>query len=217
MKRNFLIILFSSICISAFADGYYTANLKLKIQTSEGKTIIGYSSFSPNYLLDKDSILSTNYLMKQLSSKNILNYFSNRLTYEYKYPREKEKRIFIDLNPKQLSISKIKSLEIIENILTSSYVGVSNQLELMDSSWINSDIIEIIEVEGEYCSYDIFIHEKNPKLNELIKNLEKQVQKFFNAITLEENLELVVLNKKMDILFDEISKFKAVVISTCVE
>jgi 3-hydroxy-3-methylglutaryl CoA synthase len=101
-----------------------------------------------------------------------------------------------------LTVDSVKKIEV-SNIEWGSYLNnIANTLSLKDSIWMKNKPIKTIHVpsygSGYSCEFDIFVHEKNEKLEVLIENMlqisKKEIKSNFEQIEKMEGMKVVVIS-----------------------
>lgn len=186
-------------------------NFKIAIKTFEGKELVGYGVTVIE--LNTDSLGNSNYLIKTLTEgQDSLLIYRNRIAYNNtsdKAPMHTTE--YVLLNRIAISSKSIKSMKISDWDRGSTLCGIDNEITLSDRSWMNKKPIEIVHVFAHSCEYDIFIHEKNSKLDALVQEFKKVAKKYEKSedpINVDEIRAHQKLIKKMKGL-------KVVVISFC--
>ena len=197
---------------------YHGYHIKFRIENVKGQISKGYISIYSGDI-DQDSLSNTHYLKKSLVNrswtydykKDSLTYFKEILKYEfnpYWDSSGKKQPLYYLANKKTISFKSIKNLRIDEIIKFGTLIGIANGLKPSDTTWMKNEPIERIIFDGYLLHFQIFIHENSPKLNEIIKQLERKQDKL-NSIKLQDengNTDNAAREKIDDDLWNAIQK-----------
>ena len=240
MRRTLIILAIIFVSISAQAECYWRDfHIKCMIETTDGKITNGYLVVSS---CDFDILNIDGYVfwnddegLKRILNqkqhwwngvfKDTLKYYQSRKIYEY------GDSIAYYLNKKNITLENIKTITVEELWSKASYIRISNELQLSDSTWIKKEPIKKVEFWSEWgfiCSHQIFIHAKSEKVDKIIRQLElkwKEIKDIDKCQEEAENEEVVwefraKKEDKGDEMWNIIKKLKGekvVVISECTD
>jgi hypothetical protein len=212
---NIILILLFSTSIKAQFGGY---QLSIEITTVDDHTSNGYSYVASNNF-NLDSLENTNYLFNRIDQgfeithpDDSFSYFKNRINYSNE-DYNSDNKLFYLLDPVIIESKNIKSISIKSMDNQSTMIGFSNILSLSDTTWIMTNPIEKHSYSGYLCHYEIFVHEKTKKNEEIITRLELYLKEIEN-IKNDNELDTYIDEKILKIL-EELNGQKVIVISQC--
>ena len=189
MKRILTIIIgfVFSYSLRAEYNGYH---ITFSIEKTNGQIVKGYVYVASAYL-NTDSLNNAEYLIKALdqsgkewAKKDSLTYFKERIRYEYTAVWDSsgtKKSIYYLTGKTVISFKSIKNIKMEEMIDFGYTQEIANELKLSDTTWMKREPLRKVSFGGYLHSYQIFIHESSPKINEIIKQLEIKQKEIGNT------------------------------------
>ncbi|ADV50527.1 hypothetical protein Celal_3258 [Cellulophaga algicola DSM 14237] len=179
-KIKSLIFFILFLPFSAFAE-YNGHQIKFSIEFKDGSEIIGYNFLSSIYQKDKSisytAFLENNYqLILRKQSNDLIGeftYFQNRIKYDYSDDEGAKKIIYTLTDKKEVDKNNIEKIKIIELTDQSYAIGISTKHAWEDRLWMKKKPVEKYSIGGTFCSYHIYIHNKNDKTDRIIKVLKE--------------------------------------------
>lgn len=213
---NILTFIYLFLPFIALAE-YNGHQIEFTIELKDGNKIHGYNYLASVHQKDKtisyQEFLEKNYelvLMKHFNDGE-LTYFQHRIKYNYLDYDGNTRFIYALTDKKSIDKSKIKSLKIIELTDQTYAIGISSAHNWKDRLWMSSKPIEKISTAGYLCENQIFIHEDNPKIEQIKKELEKVSIEFDKKINEQKEImkysngkEYIQAEKKINELENEI-------------
>ncbi len=183
------------------ADIYTSYCLNLTIET-EDTSINCYTIVSPFYF-NIDSVANQKYLLNTLpnldydGNNEVISFYHNKMEYLANRNGEIDTIQYFS-NRDSLSTKEIKTLTIKDHFTFSNISNIANSLSKNDLSWMNSSAIAHkqlpyyeCESYGGYCSIELFIHEENEQINEIIRQLFDSIKPNEQAVN-EEEIEALI-------------------------
>lgn len=182
MKKLILIFIII-VPIFAFAE-YNGVHAKFTIELKNGHQIAGYKyiAHGNNTLQYKQKLENDpkSFLFNQFTYEpGEYGYYTERLEYPYQ-----EITLYKLINPIEIKIDEIKTVEIIGLITASYAIQIVGDYEAKDQVWMNSKPIESYSDFDEICTYNTFIHttdniseEVQDKITRIIKDAESMIKK----------------------------------------
>jgi hypothetical protein len=194
MKYLFILLL-TALSSHSLAECYYSSySIKIRIH-ERNKTTIAYRETSACQF-NLDSLQSSKYLINKWGENGRIHFYKNRLSYPAYYELDSmaiPDTIYTLLDTFSLSLSRVKRIEVISCIKTSSMSFISTSLSLIDSTWISNKPLSIANLEFDLCSYAFFFHENNGPalaLKEKIMALRSELDTFD-----EDNQDIEIRNE----------------------
>ncbi|WP_018342690.1 hypothetical protein [Cytophaga aurantiaca] len=191
-------LLFFVTAQESFAD-YDKSELEITLTSVNGSETRIFVSFSG--YVEPDSVNSFSYLKQRFIEGNILNEENVLFGFDDRYTCG---GIYIYFSQTYISLDSIKSLKV-NDLFNGSYMeGIESKIELEDKSWFTKTPIQEIQLKDGQFDYDIFIFERNKKLDNLIESFKYEYKKTFGAEVGDDNSKIRELIEKMN-------KYKVVV------
>lgn len=240
MLRNVLTFFYLFLPFIALAE-YNGHQIEFTIELKNGNKIHGYNYLASVYQKDKtisyQEFLERNYeiVLRHHYNDSLeeLTYFENRIKYNYLDYDGEERFIYTLTDKRTIEKQQIKSLKIIELTDQSYAIGISSTHNWEDRFWMSIKPIEKISTGGYLCENQIFVHQDNPKIEQIKKELkkvsidfdkkineQKEIMKYSNGKEyLQAEKEIEELENKIDREISELlQKFhgmRVVIISMC--
>lgn len=230
MKKLVLVLIFV-LPFFAFAE-YNGVHAKFRIELKDGHQITGYK-----YIAHGNN---TSEYKKKLENAPE-SFLFNEFTYEpgeygcyterLEYPYE-ETILYKLINPVEIKIDEIKTVEIIDLITASYAIQIVGDYGTNDQSWMKSTPIASYSDFKDMCSYDTFIHATDniskviqDKITQIIKDAESKIKEKETELDTEqgdnefndEKIQKIFKerNSKILELLKEYSQLKTVTVSMC--
>lgn len=192
--------LFLGVAQKTFAD-YNKCELEIILTSVNGNESRIFVSFSG--YVEPDSANNFSYLKQRFIEGNILNEENVLLGHQDRYTCG---GIYIYFSHFNISLDSIKTLNVTD-IFNGSYMeAIQSKIELKDTIWFTKTPIQEIQLKDGAFDYDIFIFERNKKLNNLIESFKSEYKNTFGAEVGDDNTKIRALIEKMN-------KYKVVVTS----
>ncbi len=155
--KNLILILSVVFPIFAFAE-YNGVHAKFTIELIDGHQITGYKyiAHGENTLQYKQQLENDpkSFLFNQFTYETgEYGYYTERLEYPYQ-----EITLYKLINPVEIKIDEIKTVEIIDLITASYAIQIVGDYDANDQVWMNSKPIASYSDFDEMCTFDTFIH-----------------------------------------------------------
>jgi len=226
MKTTFIFLTFCFLSLLAKADCYTNYELKITIETIDGKTHMGYANVSSCYF-KIDSLENAEYVKTRLiqDSKNfvwekprteeIFWYFQDRLEYEYRIWDEYKdlNTLYYLLNPNSIPEKDIKSIKIDSLIYKSAFMLITNGLQLQDSVWMKKEPIKRIGIGGYLCGHRVFIHISSKEIDNIVEEIEMKAKEIEKIDIDETNGDAI--DKEVWEIVKKLNGQKVVIVSEC--
>jgi hypothetical protein len=226
MKR-ILIIIIAVVYSTSLRAEYNGYHITLSIENAKGQISKGYVYVASAYL-NTDSLNNSEYLKKALDQsckdwdkRDRLTYFKERIKYEYTTVWDNswtKNSIYYLTGKTVLSFKSIKNIKIEEMIDFGYTQGIANELKLSDTTWMKREPLNKVSFGGYLHSYQIFIHENSPKINEIIKQLEIKQKEIDNTELQDDNGDTDYrkgdkIDEELWEIIKKLNKFKVVIIA----
>jgi hypothetical protein len=193
-----LFLLFSNAFV--YADGRTYVPIQLLFETKSGeKTIAWIDYIIKNDMNEIDSEKHEDYLKKYFYGKNCIDslgnidYYKYRVHYSYEFIDSNKQQIkyesYTKLEWGNLLYSEIRNITVLHvddvrkkwndtNIVCVMYI--ENQIVACDTLWMKRKPIQKFSFKGDACSFELIVHERNSKIDSLVKELKKLEMKLVN-------------------------------------
>ena len=180
--KKLILILIIIVPIFAFAE-YNGVHAKFKIELKDGRQITGYKyiAHGNNTLQYKEKLQNEpkSFLFNQFTYEpGEYGYYTERLAYPYQ-----EITLYKLINPVEINLDEIKTVEIIDLITASYAMQIVGDYNANDQSWMNSKPIASYSDFDAMCTYDTFVHatdniskEIQDKITNIIKDAESKIK-----------------------------------------
>ena len=131
---------------------------------------------------------------------------------------EQKYTIYYLVNKKSILFKDIKTIKINDlNDLVekSTFIVISNNLQLEDSEWMGKKPVEKVSIDGYRCGHTIFVHINSKKIDDIIGQI-KLKQKEIKEIEINgENGDDI--DGEVWKIVDNLKDQKAVIVSNCTD
>lgn len=176
------------ILIAQYTGHHVSFNVVMKKMKNDN-SISGYNFVVDEYTGDKDfdyksfyqqnpEILFDNY--KKVKNKKYI-YYQNKLLYK-PYPNKPEFFMYIPINPEEINIKKIQSIEVTDLYETEAFVYIYGKYSVQDQEWMNIPPVAEYNIAGIQNTYTILVHESSEEIDLIIQQLKELQEKFLNEL-----------------------------------
>ncbi|MGB6035620.1 MAG: hypothetical protein WBG42_05085 [Cryomorphaceae bacterium] len=219
--------------LSLFVYGQYGGNhFEFDIELANGDIRHGYQYIGGGFSVSDDSVKSLfrskpEYLLRNDRKDEFgeLSYYEKRI--EYSYPSQYHGlnlMAYILTSKVGIHGAEIKSLDQIKMFPYPGSTWVENAHRAEDEVWMQSEVITQRFFNGTLCSYEVFFHDKNTRLDLILKELDyhiNAVNKLWEEInTTRDNHDEIWdlihdITTKVGELVKEFDQEKVVVVADC--
>lgn len=193
IRLSILIILLLPFAASAEYNGH---QIEFRIEMSDGESFIGYNYLSDlghaDSSLTYEEFLEKNY---ELILRNQFNdmvgewtCYKHRIKYDYLDYDGTKSSIHVLIDKRSINKLEIQSFEIIELIDQSYLIGVSSIHKWEDRIWMSKAPVEQFSTGGYLCDHQVFIHENDPTIEQMKKELERVQAEFEKEINEQQQI-----------------------------
>lgn len=190
-----LIILFCLLFCTALvhADGRSYFSIQVLFETKSGEKIIGWVEYDITTDWNEiDSVKQEGYLKKHFMGKDCIDstgyidYYKHRIHYTLDFLDSLGQQIqywsWTKLDWHNLAYKDIRRISVLQVEDVRKYwdksgivyiMSIENEISASDTIWMKRKPVQKFTFNGDACSFDLIIHERNSKTDALVKELKE--------------------------------------------
>jgi hypothetical protein len=219
--KKIIFIISLIICIYSDVKAEYNGqHFTFIIQTNQGESIKAYNYVADGYF-SNDSIGNQAYLLRVLGyptsfSDDSFTFFQDRISYTYNYPgdpNKEEYKVFQLIQEKSILKSEIQKITITDKFEFTYSVGIHNELNASDRSWMISKPRESVNYGVYLCEYLIFVHKPTKTTRLVLEELKKLSTEYIGEDL--EDAKLEEYAEAFQLLLKKLTSEQVVIVAGC--
>ena len=219
--KKIIFIISLIICIYSDVKAEYNGqHFTFIIQTNQGESIKAYNYVADGYF-SNDSIGNQAYLLMVLGyptsfSDDSFTFFQDRISYTYNYPgdpNKEEYKVFQLIQEKSILKSEIQKITITDKFEFTYSVGIHNELNASDRSWMISKPRESVNYGVYLCEYLIFVHKPTKTTRLVLEELKKLSTEYIGEDL--EDAKLEEYAEAFQLLLKKLTSEQVVIVAGC--